>query len=82
MRSKLHFGFGRSEWKQCEDQEKEAIKVYGSALKNSFLPMATREDIQNQLKGFEKAFATFKRLGDQPQSVHDTGHHTTEHRWR
>jgi hypothetical protein len=80
-RSLLDFGLRRSLWKQCEDQEKEAQRIYLSALKNSFIPIATRTDIQDQAKGFEKALATFKHFSDQPQSTHGSAAQQAEYRW-
>jgi hypothetical protein len=82
LKSMLDFSLRRSLWKQCEDQEKAALRIYESALRNSFIPGAAREDIQDQAKGFEKALATFKHFSDQPPSTHQVAFQQVENRWR
>jgi hypothetical protein len=76
MISLLDIGLRRNLWTQCEDQEKDALRLYKAVLESSFIADATRSDIHDHVKGLEKALATIKHFSERPEVVHSTAVHS------
>jgi uncharacterized protein (TIGR02284 family) len=65
VRHLLGLNSGKNIITECEELEREAIKMYKATIAMAFMPPATTADMQTQVREFEKSLSKLRSIKDQ-----------------